>query len=56
MNREKVEGMNKLLESKDQQAVSSSEASGLWFCRRVVEMNEGKIFLMSEGPNKGTTV
>ena len=56
MNGEKVEGMNKLLESKDQQAVSSSEASGLWFCRRVVEMNEGKIFLTSEGPNKGTTV
>lgn len=53
---ERLEAINRLLESKGQQDLSSSDVSGLWFCKRVVEMNEGQIFLMSEGANTGTIV
>ena len=52
-----MEAINRLLESKGQQQdLSSSDVSGLWFCKTVVEMNEGQIFLMSEGANTGTIV
>ena len=54
---ERLEAINRLLESKGQQQdLSSSDVSGLWFCKTVVEMNEGQIFLMSEGANTGTIV
>ena len=53
---EKLESIHKLLESKDEHVLTATEASGLWFCKKVVEKNEGKIFLSSEGLCMGTTV
>ena len=53
---ERLEAINRLLEGKGQQDLSSSDVSGLWFCKSVVELNEGQISLMSEGANTGTIV
>ena len=53
---EKLETIHELLESKDEHVFSTTEASGLLFCKKVVEKNEGKIFLCSEGLCMGTTV